>query len=307
MNQHYMRRPCTFKIEMTRGCNLRCRFCPVYEITDLHTARDFMLPTTMNHIMPGIRDLNPKGRIELTRRGEPTLNPHLEENVSLMRQHTPQMQISLFTNGVEFIREKSPRRIVALLDAGVNIINIDCYDSAKDVGLAKMYDRFKKMLQSLPNTIEQRDFREFSAYQRFSGGHKLRVVNLVPDIADPVNPVKVRKIHNAAGNTNRAIMANEFNIHWPESPLKKNCAKPYRELTVNFDGIVPLCCEDWSTECVLGDLTKHTASEVWYSDFHRAILQSLYAKDRSGVPCNKCTFHGGYRLGLLQNPNEARP
>jgi len=35
---------------------------------------------------------------------------------------------------------------------------------------------------------------------------------------------------------------------------------------------------------------------------HRNILKSLYVKDRSGAPCNKCDYKGGFRLGFLKDP-----
>jgi MoaA/NifB/PqqE/SkfB family radical SAM enzyme len=266
-----------------------------------------MSPDLLTQIMPSIAELNGEGRIELTRRGEPTLNPNLLDNVAVMRKLAPKMQISLFTNGVELIRRKSVDLIVDLINAGVNILNIDCYDSAKHVGEERMYHRYEDMLKSLPDNVILMDFREFSSYRRYSKGHKLRVVNLVPDIADPRRLVKVRKLHNAAGNTNRDIMEKEFGITWPTEPLKKNCAKPHRELVINWDGTVPICCEDWSTQSVLGKMPEKTASEIWYGKLHHEILKSLWNKDRSGVPCNVCSFNGGFRLGLLHNPNTVRP
>lgn len=290
-NEKYIRRPVTFKIEMTKGCNLKCKFCPVYAMPELQGKYEYMQPATAAVIMPLIAELNPEGRIELTRKGEPTLNPYIANNVRLMRETMPKVQISLFTNGTMLF--KKPEIIDELLDAGVNIFNIDCYNNT--------YNRFSAIVDKVSPSAEKMDFREFSAYKRHSGGHKLRVINLVPDIADPAELVKVRKIHNAAGNTDREQM-KKFGVAWPTSPLKKNCAKPYREMVINYNGEVPICCEDWHDECILGKMPENTAREIWYGDFHLKILRSLWKKDRRGVPCNKCSFHGGYRLGLLHNP-----
>lgn len=290
----YIRRPVTFKIEMTKGCNLKCKFCPVYAMPELQDPekREYMMPATIAAIAPMLAQLNDEGRIELTRKGEPTLNPHLGANVQIMRAMMPQVQISLFTNGTPFF--KMPELIPILLDSGINILNIDCYNNT--------YDRFSKIVDGVKHDADKTDFRAFSAYKRHRHGHRLRVVNLVPDIADPAELVKVRKLHNAAGNTDPVQMKN-FGVDTPPEPLRKNCAKPFREMTINWNGEVPICCEDWHDQCILGKMPEESAEAIWYGQKHLAILRSLWAKDRSGVPCNVCSFHGGYRLGLLQNPN----
>jgi MoaA/NifB/PqqE/SkfB family radical SAM enzyme len=297
-NVEYIARPWTFKIEMTHGCNLRCKFCPVFAHEKFQGNYKYMTPNRLRPIMKQLARLKSDGRIELTRRGEPTLNPHLEENIAIMREEMPKVQISLFSNGTTLLQKgKGAALIPKLLDAGLNIYNIDCYQGT--------YNKFKKVVQdSYPNQRLE-DFRTFTAYKHHSAGHKLSVVNLVPDIADPKETARVRKLHNAAGNQSPE-MSKKFGITPLTEPLAKKCAKPFRELNVNYDGKVPLCCEDWNEQCIIGDLTKNTAEEIWYGDFHLEILRSLYNKDRSGSPCDVCTFGGGHRLGFLQNPFERK-
>lgn len=294
----YIARPVTFKIEMTRGCNLKCKFCPVHGMPELQNKYEFMHPRLLQTIARQLARLNPEGRIELTRRGEPTLNPDIVRNVSILREAMPNVQISLFTNGTELLRQRSMALALDLIDAGVNIFNIDCYNNT--------YDRFKAMAERDAAGVTLQDFRKFSAYKRHSGGFRLRVINLVPDIADPKETAKVRKIHNAAGNQDPQ-MSELFGIKPITKPLAKNCAKPFREMNVNWDGSVPICCEDWREQCILGKIPRDSAESIWYGKFHLSILRSLYAKDRSGVPCNKCSFSGGYYLGFLRNPNAEGP
>lgn len=227
-------------------------------------------------------------RVELTLRGEPTLNPHFIENVSIIREVAPKFQISLFTNGVKILKDHS--LIGQYLDAGINILCIDCYNNT--------YDRFKVIGKDSGEKLV--DFRTFSAYKRHPKGEKLRVVNLVPDIQE--GAVEVRKIHNNAGNVSEEYLENLDGYELKELPLEKNCARPYRELVVHHTGNVIICCHDWQAEGVMGNVMEDTLYNIWYGKKHLEILRSLYQKDRSGVPCNKCDYPGGYRLGLLTNP-----
>jgi len=223
-------------------------------------------------------------------RGEPTLNPDILENVLAIRETAPKFQVSLFTNGVRFFRE--PELIGKLLDAGVNILCIDCYNNT--------YDRFQTLAETTGETVV--DFRKFSAYKRHSSGHRLRVVNLVSDIQEGL--VDVRKIHNNAGNVKESYLESLPGYKKVKLPLKKKCARPFRELVVQYDGRVSICCHDWRSQCIMGNVFDSTLEEIWYGEKHWKILCDLYHKNRSGVPCNKCDYSGGYRLGFLQDPTK---
>lgn len=303
----YIARPWTFKFEMSRGCNLRCKFCAVFAKPELYSdpeKRRFMPADRMRKIARSCNELNPTARVELAARGEPTLNPEILENIRAIREEMPKAQISVFTNGVVFLKE-NPALGRKMLNAGVNILNIDCYNNT--------YDRFqewaKKTIADSKKETELKDFRTFSAYAKHNKGHAIRVINLVPDIAASVEGkplVAVRVLHNMAGNADPEEHEKRFGIKPLTEPLEKNCARPYREFQVQYDGRVVICCLDWASESVMGKMPEQSAAEIWYSKLHRAILRDLYRKDRSGAPCNKCNYRGGYRLGLLQNPFKAK-
>ena len=56
---------------------------------------------------------------------------------------------SIFTNGTVFLKKGTPF-IEELMDAGLNIFNIDCYNNT--------YDRFSEMVKKLSNQIRVADF-----------------------------------------------------------------------------------------------------------------------------------------------------
>lgn len=303
----YIARPWTFKFEMSRGCNLRCKFCAVFARPDIYSdveKRRYMKPERLRKIAQSCNELNPNARVELAARGEPTLSPFILENIRVIREEMPLCQISMFTNGIVFLKD-DPNLGRKMINAGVNILNVDCYNNT--------YDRFKEWAkmtaEAAKKPIELKDFRTFSAYAKHPKGHTIRVINLVPDIAASVEGkplVAVRVLHNMAGNVDDEQHEKIFGIEPLTEPLEKNCARPFREFQVQYDGTVVICCLDWASESVMGKMPDQSASEIWYSKLHRAILRDLYRKDRSGAPCNKCSYRGGYRLGLLQNPFKAK-
>lgn len=246
--------------------------------------------------MEQVAELFPTIKAELAMRGEPTLNPFLIRNLEIIRELVPKIQVTLFTNGSQLL--KSPQYLIEILDAGCNILNIDCY------GGEPAYQKYLKLAESLreEGEFEIKDFREFTAYKKYPSGHKMRVVNLVPDVK--FGDVDVRQIHNFAGAANQEYLESLPAYKQKELPLEKKCVRPFRELTVYTNGDINLCCQDWRGQCILGNLHEQTLDEIWYGEKHLQYLQSLYQKDRNYTPCDECDFHGGYRVGFLQNPFE---
>lgn len=288
-------RPWTLKVEFTRGCNLACKFCPIYASPEAYAEKTYMEPALLDAFAKQYGEFVPETRIELTLRGEPTLNDNAPELLSIMRYRIPRAQIAMFTNGVRMLKE--PALIMRLFESGLNILNIDCYNGT--------YDRFKKLAaEAVGGTpIQVHDFREFSAYKRHPNGHAIAAVTLVPDIADPAHLVQVRVIHNNAGNADAETLQNKFGVPPLAQTLLKRCARPFREFVLYNNGNVVLCCHDWGEEYVLGRFPNESVMDIWYGERHVAALRSLYAKDRSGTPCNKCDYQGGFRLGLLKDPD----
>jgi radical SAM protein with 4Fe4S-binding SPASM domain len=67
-------------------------------------------------------------------------------------------------------------------------------------------------------------------------------------------------------------------------------------LTVDWNGDVLLCVQDWNKKVKFGNLAVDSLVDVWKSLKLHKKRQSLIAGDRSDAPCNVCntdgTFHG---------------
>lgn len=70
---------------------------------------------------------------------------------------------------------------------------------------------------------------------------------------------------------------------------KKVCPFIFTTMVINDKGIVHLCCVDWKTEYVLGDLNKETVGEIWNGDRLRK-YQELHLKMKKDCihVCSNC-------------------
>ncbi|MDR1687130.1 MAG: SPASM domain-containing protein [Clostridiales bacterium] len=67
-----------------------------------------------------------------------------------------------------------------------------------------------------------------------------------------------------------------------------SCAYPFTQMVVRPDGKVSLCCNDALGNYTLGDLTKQSITDVWYSDTYKN-LRTAIAKGRKYYRnCSKC-------------------
>jgi len=289
--------PFTANVEFVTGCNFKCSFCPVAIEPKFQTVSEVMTIETATKTANGLRALNPKLRVEIGVRGEPTLAENLLELLGVFRRRIPACQMTLFTNGS--MLWKRPDLAIEMLDAGLNFLCIDCYNGS--------YERFKKLMTPVvDSTVEMLDFDDLVPHRLRPGGSKFRKILLVSDIVE--QDVAVRQLHVMAMNSDRDEIERLTGKSLPalgDFPLKKRCVRPFREITLHANGDVALCCQDWGAEKLYANVHDTSLYSIWYGENHRDTLRRLYAKDRGFAPCSHCDYFGGWRHGHLEDPDAA--
>lgn len=300
----YIATPWCIKLELSRGCNLRCSFCPVSTDESLQSKStwEFMEPRTLQEFCHSYNEMrlihspNSWPRIELALRGEPLLNPQVEECLMVIRDLLPMCQITMFSNGTQLLKDDT--LLNRVFDAGLNILYIDCYNNT--------YSRFETHCNKVKrDSIGVFDAKDLNPYRIHKNGHKLTAISLIVGLEDQENSLSVRKIHNMGGNVEDAPL---IQLGWKKPkdlPLQKNCTKPHRDIVCYSDGNIITCCLDWyPTEAtILGNIFDNSVEEIWYGKKHLQILRQLWSKDRNFGLCSTCSYAGGYRFGFLQDPN----
>lgn len=94
--------------------------------------------------------------------------------------------------------------------------------------------------------------------------------------------------------TNRAGTVDSGN-QIPED-LNKPCFYPLYHMTIDWNGDVLLCIQDWNKKVKLGNLMFSSLFEIWHSNILHKKRSKLMKGNRCEAPCNKCnvdgTFHG---------------
>ncbi|GAA4284226.1 GTP 3',8-cyclase MoaA [Brevibacterium daeguense] len=132
------------RISLTDKCNLRCTYCMPAEGMPWMPQDSLLTPAEVLRLVTiAVRDLGIR-ELRLTG-GEPLIRPDLEVIIGLLREHHPQLPISITTNGIGL-----DRRAAKLAAAGLTRINIslDTIDADTYAALARR-NRLQQVLDGI--------------------------------------------------------------------------------------------------------------------------------------------------------------
>lgn len=280
--------PFCVQVELTEGCSLFCDFCGLQGIRERPMKNlKFMSVETATKLAMLIRDAKWNPRLEFAMHGEPTLNPDIFKIIETFRELCPKLSIMVCSNG-SFVRDQrfeSPADFIHVLRrSGANILAIDAYEYSKGFWM-----RIRDALDADPSLGYA-----WYPYNRKSTPHAR---------SDPImfRIVFIRDISNETSGTH-ASLNTHCGSAFPPRVVMKPCGKPFRELSVRWDGGVAICCNDWRGEYVIGNTNDiQSMHQLWHEPRFIAARRKLLHGQRDFTPCNKCDALT-YRPGLLPDP-----
>lgn len=277
--------PFCIQVEFCEGCNLYCEFCGLRGIRKGPGGPyKLMTKKTAEAIAMSIAEHGWNSRIEFAMHGEPTMNPDYINLVGIFREYLPKNQLMMTSNGGGLLKKPGPvKNVEDLFEAGLNVLALDNYVNYNVV--PKVRKKLEAMTDAEFNIWDYPSTIEASPHKRW--GRKAKEVIIVEDIS-------VADIGSHASLNNHCGAAGPLD----HSAQGKRCAKPFRELTVRWDGNVAFCCNDWRGTLNVGNVHKRTLKDIWHDDIFHAARKHLYHGMRTFTPCYGCNALS-YRVGLL--------
>lgn len=281
-----MKNPWSVQIELTEGCNRRCKMCGIHTIMKNNFYFKFMTLELAEQISKELNEWFDHKRIEFALQGEPLLNKNSAKIIEIFRTNFPKSQLLITTNGDPILNKT--KKIDKLFESGLNTLLIDAYDT---------YENWNEYLINSELKINTynyfRDKPKVWAYK----GYKHKEIILIEDFENNNGKTAQKRFNNQAGN----VYNEELGIFPLLEPIKQRCTNVFRELVIKYDGTVTACCMDWRRELIVGKFPEQTLKNIWQSDKFNAIRQLLYNKERIIVPCCFCNYKG-FRVGLVDDP-----
>jgi MoaA/NifB/PqqE/SkfB family radical SAM enzyme len=276
--------PYLFTLSLTNGCNLNCPFCGARLIKE----KSFLTKEMAELLAKDIASWNSKCRIDFSSFGEPFLNNDIFDILEIFRTYLKKSFICTYTNCTVINEEK----IIKYFESGGNLLALDAYSEV-------MYSKMSKLMENLKGFLEDVKFINYiSKYNNFPLYHyhspKNRYLILMDVFNDQEN---IRERHNMADSVDTKL-AKSLGFFVDDEPKpNKYCTRPFREMSVKVDGTVPICCVDWKNALVMGKFPEQSLKDIWFGEKFMKIRYEL-RYGRKTYPCSKCSYHGGYRIGL---------
>lgn len=272
--------PFAIQIELTEGCNLFCKFCGIRGIRSKPGQYNFLTLATAKKIAKRISESKWTARIEIAMHGEPTLNPNFIPIISILRKYLPNNQIMMTTNGYGFI--KMPKVIVnRAFYAGLNILAIDAYN----------HNPFwKKIYKKVPGEF----YPDEAKSPHLRHPKKTRKVIYIQDI-------------KSATHGGHSVLNNHCGCAFPplRKPMPQRCAKPFREMSIRWDGNIAICCNDWRGHYFCGNILNDRIEKIWNNEAFSIARKTLYHRSRDFIPCKWCDAKSS-RIGFLPDKKGQR-
>lgn len=294
-------RPWSLQPELVEGCTMQfgsgpgglCHFCGLAALRDGPGDYRFMSVDLATRLAANAGAFCPHARVEFAMRGEPLMNPKHLEIFKIFREAMPQTSLMVTTNG-DTIRtppgrpfKRMQERVALIFAAGINLIVLDTYYPKE------RRDALRAEAFALSNVTVVDYYDDWAPQGRspYSSTQAYQTIVLMDDLAvrDGERRTRIVKTHAGSNPTKCA----------PFIPLSRNCGRPFREITVAWNGDVTLCCDDWKHEYVCGNVAEQSLEEIWVSPLFEAARARLYHRDRDFGPCRMCDASAAPRSGLL--------
>jgi len=278
---------------------MRCVFCGLRHQDWAEKAWEYIDPDLFERYCRALGEWLPKCRMEIANRGEQTFHPDFMRMIVMARTYIPKVQILVTTNtdlinvhGVEGFRDW----IKQATTLGVNIFLLDCYTK-------KRLEVVRGVMEGMYGTYFENDLGEGAEHITPYGYHgpNYKAIVIKDATMAPKESVLLQ-YHNQGNNANVQDNPNALkmypNVSTPAQPVERMCIRPFREFPMWFDGSVPVCCDDWADQRIIGKFPDNSLPELW--DMYDDTRKNLLRKDRAanGEPCKFCTERAGFRWGL---------
>ena len=231
----------TIELNISELCNRTCSFCPRHDPKLYPNQKNFMSLVTVNELVKQIDQSDWHGNVHISGFGEPHTHPELLNIVKILKSSS-KVYLEITTNGDRLV-DKDVDELIELFDNGLDVINVDCYDSKEQ------YATRKETLEKIGATYNIRNYIDLG----------------------------IQKAVSDYGFTNRGGSLGEVSAsgicHLPF----------YKTLIDWNGDIVLCCSDWHREAGSFGNILKTPLTDIWNGSKIKTIRESLLNSKREGV------------------------
>jgi radical SAM protein with 4Fe4S-binding SPASM domain len=288
-------RPLSFLLETTSRCNFLCSFCPSSDLemtSQVGFVRKDMPEEMFKKVVNDLKEFPRKIKIvHYHYMGDPLMNPNLSSLVRYSVDANIGDEHWIRTNG-SLLTNETVKKIV---DSGLTRIGISV-EAVSEEGYQKLVHRkgmFDKVVQGVTNLYD------------YAKG-KCQVYAKIIDFGIPeTDPNQFMKIFTPITDECGVEYPRQWNHYKTDTTMGQgvnltvngdnlnrgriSCPFPFFTMTVTATGKCLMCCFDWSSQTIVGDVNNNSVKEIWkgkeVKDFW---LMHLRGERYKNPACREC-------------------
>lgn len=275
-------------------CNIKCSFCPTgipSLVKGVGRPMGLMQDDTFNLLIQGLLEFNTKIKIiNFYKDGEPLIHPKYIEMSKKLKSSLVCDKLYTKTNGVAF---KKDGMIDYFLKVGFDLISISViaphsegYRKIAGVGLD--YSNYLSNIKTLylnrsaPLHIKMCDV----------GFEKWEIDKFLDDFTPISDFIAIEGMHGWSRTELHDFTLGQKSITFDgikSTPERIVCTWPLYQMTVNWNGAIAPCHEDWSWVNIMGNIHEESLKSIWlgdkFNDFRRMHLEGMRSTNKA---CSSC-------------------
>jgi radical SAM protein with 4Fe4S-binding SPASM domain len=231
--------------------------------------------------------------LTLNHYGEPLLDKYFKERIELLDKY--KIDINLYTNATKLDEDKVDfiyryKHLVQKID--VNMTTLDENEWCETYGLPPT--QFKKTFKNLLNLLTT-----FAGEHNQPKGGIMLHSNLKVHLEDMKIPTQEVQWHpryknNRSGNLkiNNKNKSNVYEQEYKGNEFLYGCKRSalLTNFSINYEGKVFLCCQDYYQENIIGDLSKNSIKYILNTPEANHLRDQIYGKKPgdNDLICRRC-------------------
>lgn len=278
--------PLAIEIQTTSACNAGCVICPHSEVWD-EGLKGNMQEEVFRKILMECKPHQDNLLIIPYLNAEPFMDKNFINKVRLINSICPNSRIEISTN----LSLLNSRRRKEMIGLNIYELRLSIFGFSNTT--------HKNMMPKLNWSLVEKNLNKLVEDEEFRKGIKHISLTMIEHQLVPSNEYlkaeEFCKKHNISlnkwGFLDRAGNVKDFsNDIKNEKVVGCEQNRPIERLHVRYDGKVILCCQDWRSSVVIGDIQKQTINEVWNSSEYNDYRLAIYGGENNEAPelCKKC-------------------
>lgn len=277
----------SLNIELASACNLNCSFCPSHKVQKYGIRRKgdgVMSSDIFERIAGDDSIIKPVKTLILHKDGESLLNKNIGKFIALAKKKSLAHIVTLTTNGILL----SAQKLQELEKSGLDTItiSIDAVAQYPPYGFkdSNNYNTLEKNVAAILSKKWKLKSINLSFINFTQKDYLANSLFLQKFVKYAENSKKINIIFNQYHNWSGSIENSGYKIDFP-------CDYPWYGMAVNYDGNVSVCCVDWNSDLLIGNVRTQTLGDIWRGSGLKKIRKIHLSGNLKSLPvCQKCTY-----------------